>query len=459
MVDMINGMIGDSENSKFSDSSKINEAIFADLHIHSRFSRACSKNINFENLVKWAKIKGIGLLGTGDFTHEIWLDEIKKLREENGFFYYQAFPFILSGEISLIYTQDRGRRIHLVLLAPNTEVVDKINSYLDTKGRRDYDGRPIFKIPCYEFVEEMKKISNDIEIIPAHVWTPWFGIFGSQSGFDSLKEAFKEQIKNIHAIETGMSSDPKMNWKISELNDKAILSFSDAHSFWPWRIGREATIFKKTDSYKELIRQIRENDFIATIETDPAYGKYHYDGHRNCDFSCNFEKTKELNGNCPVCKQPLIVGVENRVEKLADQDIERNPNQKPYYKLLPLHELITLEIGMAMSSKAVWQVYNNLISKFGNEFNILLNVKREELIRNNISAKLIGLIMKNRTGNVYVKPGFDGEYGVAMLSEKQRFNVYVLHFGHFLSFILLFSLTFFYTKFSVCFFCFLFNLF
>src|SRR3989344_3926083 len=187
----------------------------ADLHLHSRFSQACSRNISFENLVKWAKIKGLNLLGTGDFTHPAWLQEIKEKliekegEDKKGFYYLGDFPFVISGEISLMYTQGRGRRIHLVLLVPNIETAEKINSYLDTKGRRDYDGRPIFKIPCDVFVRDLMSISKDIEIIPAHVWTPWFGIFGSMSGFDSIKEAFKEQIENVHAIETGMSSDPE----------------------------------------------------------------------------------------------------------------------------------------------------------------------------------------------------------------------------------------------------------
>lgn len=415
---------------------KDKDLMIADLHIHSRFSRACSKNINFENLVKWAKIKGLNLLGTSDFTHPIWFNEIKeKLIEKNGFYYYQDFPFIISGEISLMYTQEnlpcppstnaptsrpKGRRIHLLLLVPDIKVAEKINSYLDTKGRRDYDGRPIFNIPGDEFVKEMMKISKDIEIIPAHIWTPWFGIFGSMSGFDSLKECFKDQFGNIHAIETGMSSDPKMNWRIKELEDKAIISFSDAHSFWPFRLGREATIFRKTNSYDGVLKQIRNNDFVATIETDPAYGKYHWDGHRICNFSCSHEKTNELKGICPVCKRPLILGVDYRVEKLADNPLGfKIENAKSFYKLLPLHEIIALAFGSNMQSKKVWGVYDSLIKKFGNEFNILLNVSKEELIGEHFNEKLIDLIIKNREGKIKVKPGFDGVYGKAQLEEKQ----------------------------------------
>jgi len=395
--------------------------LIADLHIHSKYSRATSSALSFENLVKWAKIKGLDLLGTGDFTHPVWFEEIKKLRDEGkGFYYYQDFPFVVSGEISLIYTQEKGRRIHLLVLVPSIEIAEKINAYFDTKGRRDYDGRPIFKIPGDEFVKEMMNISKDIEIIPAHIWTPWFGLFGSMSGFDSLRECFKNEIENVHAIETGMSSDPEMNWKIKELVDKAIVSFSDSHSFWPFRLGREATIFKKCDSYDELIRQIRENDFIATIETDPAYGKYHFDGHRVCGFSCSPEKTKKLNGICPVCKKPLTVGVDYRVEQLASQKPDDYPNRKLFYTLLPLHELISLLVGSVMQTKKVWSIYNSLIDNFKNEFNILLNVSKEELMRANVDEKLIGLILKNREGKIKVKPGYDGVYGVAQMEEEQK---------------------------------------
>jgi uncharacterized protein (TIGR00375 family) len=393
--------------------------MFADLHIHSRFSRACSKDLNFENLVKWARIKGIGLLGTGDFTHPVWFEEIKtKLKEKNGFYYLEDFPFIITGEVSLIYTQGRGRKAHLVILVPNIKTAEKINSYFDSKGRRDYDGRPIFKITCEEFTKDMMNISKDIEIIPAHIWTPYFGIFGSMSGFDSLKEAFGEQVENIHAIETGISSDPKMNWKIKELKNRAIVSFSDSHSFWPWRLGREATIFKKTDSYKEIISQIRNNNFIGTIETDPAYGKYHWDGHAKCEFSCSPKKSKELNNICPICKKTLTIGVENRVEYLAN-NTQKPKNHNMFYTLLPLHEIISLQIGMGMQSKRVWSVYNNLIKCFKNEFNILLNVSKEDFIKENINEKLIDLILKNRVGKINVEPGFDGEYGKAVLGEKQ----------------------------------------
>lgn len=398
------------------------KGIIADLHIHSRFSRACSKDITVENLEKWARVKGIGLLGTGDFTHPLWLKELReKLIEKDGVLYSKSgFKFILTGEISLMYTQGRGRRVHLVVLAPSFEVVDRINSYLDTKGRRDYDGRPIFKILCEDFVRDVRKIDERIEIIPAHIWTPYFGVFGSKSGYDSLKEAFGSQFENVHAIETGMSSDPEMNWKISELNDKAIVSFSDSHSFWPWRIGREATILEKADSYDDVINSIRENKILGTIETDPAYGIYHYSGHKDCNFSCSPGECRKINYICPVCGKQLTIGVEDRVEELASQKPEDNKNQKQYYKVLPLHELIALVKASTLASKKTWLVYNNLIERFGNEFNVLLYSDEGELRRFLVNDGLLAdLIMKNKRGEIRVKPGYDGKYGEPVLSEKQ----------------------------------------
>lgn len=424
-------------------SPNMTPVIFADLHIHSRFSRACSKNLDIVNLVKWARVKGIGLLGTGDFTHNKWLNEIKsELKEENGIYYYnpsssflndgncknhsevenKGFPFILSSEISLVYSKNgKGRRVHLVYLAPNLETVDKINAWLDTKGRRDYDGRPIFKISCRDFAAKMEEIDKRIEIIPAHIWTPWFGIFGSKGGFDSLKEAFEDKSYLIHGIETGISSDPEMNWRVNDLDKISIISFSDSHSFWPWRLGREATIFnlKNKLSYDEIIKQIRENSFIGTIETDPCYGMYHFDGHRNCNFSCSPEETKKLNGICPVCGKGLTVGVEYRVDELASKNKASNLNKKCYYRLLPLHEIISLGLGAGMNSKGCWKIYNELINKFTTEFNILLNVSREE-INKTINNELVSdLIILNRQGKIDVKPGYDGTYGKAIIGGKE----------------------------------------
>jgi len=402
--------------------------VIADLHIHSKYARATSKNISIENLEKYARIKGLSLLGTGDFQHPLWRKEIdeKLVEDENGILRsVNGFPFLWQTEISLMYSQNEKRRaVHLLILAPNTEAANKITKFLGDKGRLDYDGRPIFGMIAAEFVESLKKIDDRIEIIPAHCMTPWFGLFGSKSGFDSLKEAFGDQADNIYAVESGMSADPAMLWRFEEIasGKVSIVSFSDAHSFWPWRIGREATIFEIPElTYDNLIKAIRTGKgFKATIETPPEYGKYHWDGHRLCRFSCSPEKTKELKGICPVCKKPLIIGVDNRVEEIAKYPEGFKPkNPRPFYKLLPLHEIIALDRGVDMNNNNVWQIYNKLIETFGNEFNILLKIPEEILIKS-LDEKLVDLILKNREGKIKVKPGFDGEYGVALLNEKQE---------------------------------------
>jgi uncharacterized protein (TIGR00375 family) len=396
-----------------------NTGLIADLHIHSRYSRATSKDITLGNLVKYARIKGIDLLGTGDFTHPLWFRELKQMQEQEGILYHQDFPFLLTTEISLMYYQEKSRKVHLVVLAPSLEIVEQINSWLLTKGRLDYDGRQIFGMSCIEFAEGLFKIDKNIEIIPAHAWTPYFGIFGSMSGFNSIKDAFAEHTKNIHAIETGMSSDPEMNWRLSELNEKTITSFSDAHSFWPFRIGREATIFDlKNFNYADIQKAIKGNGIKATIETSPLYGKYHWDGHRLCNFSCSPQEALKLKNICPVCKKPLTIGVEHRVEELADQDIKVRKNKKPFYTLLPLQELIAAVKASTPTSQKVWQAYNTLISEFGSEFKVLIHASKEKLARV-ADEKIVDIILLNREGKIKVKPGFDGNYGEAMLQEKQ----------------------------------------
>lgn len=398
--------------------------IIADLHVHSKHSRATSYKLSIDNLEKYGRMKGLDLMGTGDFQHPLHRKEIdEKLKEDDKGILRTAsgFPFIWQTEISLMYSQDgKGRAIHLVVLAPNTEVANKITDYLTSKGRVDYDGRPIFGIPCPQFVEDLKAIDDKIEIIPAHCMTPWFGLYGSKKGFNSLKECFQEQVKHIYAIESGMSADPQMLWRFKEKAN--IVSFSDAHSFWPWRIGRESTIFEVPElSYAHIIKAIRTGIGLkATIETPPAYGKYHYDGHRNCNFSCGPEKTKQLKEICPVCKNLLTIGVDNRVEEISKESKTYKPeNARSFYLLLPLHELIALYLGSTLSSKKTWDLYNNLIENFNNEFNILLNISKDEMIKKNVAEKLIDLVLKNREGKIKVKPGFDGEYGKVLLGEGQ----------------------------------------
>jgi len=400
--------------------------ITADLHVHGRYSRATSKQLSIQNLEKWAITKGVNLLGTGDFTHPEWIKEIKTnlseiqegiLRTKTG------FPFILQTEISLIYSQGgKGRRIHHVVLAPNLDVVDQITEYLKKTGRVDYDGRPIFGISSPDFVESLKQISNEIEIIPAHAWTSWFGLLGSNSGFDSLRECFQDQTKHIHAIETGLSSDPPMNRRLSQLDRINLVSFSDLHSFWPWRIGREATIFDCDLTYKNIIKSIRTGEGLkGTVEVDPSYGKYHFTGHRACNVCLNPQESSNIKNICPKCKRKLTVGVLERVEELADRPEDYKPkNILPFYRLIPLTELVAAIYGIKqLSSKKVWGVYNDLIYNFKSEFNILLNVKYEDLEKV-VGKKLADLIIKNRQGKLKVKPGYDGVYGELILGDIEK---------------------------------------
>ncbi len=391
--------------------------IIADLHIHSRFSRATSSDLSLYNLVKYARIKGLSLLGTGDFTHPSWLSELKDGLEDDGtgFFKYDGFNFVLSGEISSIYTQDkRLHRVHNILLCPDFETAAQINDVL--KGRRvnlEADGRPICGIPSCELVESLKGINPMIEIIPAHAWTPWFSLFGSKSGFDNIEDCFRDQTKNVHAIETGLSSDPAMNWRLSQLDKFAIVSFSDAHSFWPWRIGREATIFDlKHSAYENLIKALRTKEgLVETIEVDPSYGKYHYDGHRNCNVALSPDESKKIGNICPVCRRPLTIGVLHRIEELADRPEGFVPKDaRPFRSVIPLSEIISFAAKTNINSSKVWEEYNRLVAAFGSELNVLLEAD-EERMKNISNEKIAGLVLKARKGEIEVKPGYDGVYG------------------------------------------------
>ncbi len=402
----------------------MNMKIISDLHIHSSYSRACSKDLNLENLEKYARIKGVGLLGTGDFTHPKWVQEIKsKLREdENGILYSNGgFPFVWQTELSLAYTQNgKGRRIHYIILAPSGEVVGQITEFLLKKGRVDYDGRPIFGMSSIGLLDELLKISGDIELIPAHAWTPWFGMMGSESGFDSLKECFGDKADKIHAIETGLSSDPPMNWRISELDNITLLSNSDLHSYWPWRIGREANVFEfKELSYKNILAAIRERKgFVETIEVNPSFGKYHFDGHRLCNVVMSPQESTEHKNICPKCGSKMTIGVLNRVEQLAAEDRPEGFMKKdavPFKSLIPLSEIIAELNGFPVASRKTWQIYNSLIERFGNEFNVLLEAAEPEL-KKAVDEKLAAAILKNREGKIKVEPGYDGVYGKPILN-------------------------------------------
>ncbi|UCC91649.1 MAG: DNA helicase UvrD [Candidatus Aenigmatarchaeota archaeon] len=392
--------------------------IISDLHIHSRFSRATSRELNIPNLVKYAKVKGVNLLGTGDFTHPVWLKELKNELKEDGSGILKnqgGFPFILSTEISSIYKQgDSVKRIHNIILSPNFETVDQINDALKGRGVNiEADGRPICKIRSPELVEMVRGIDSKNEVIPAHIWTPWFSLFGSKSGFDRIEDCFQDQTKNIHALETGLSSDPAMNWRLSSLDRFSLVSFSDLHSFWPWRIGREATVFDLAGlTYDNLIGAIRTKEgLVETIEVDPSYGKYHYDGHRDCRVSLDPKGSEKLQNICPVCKRPLTIGVLHRVEELADREEGSIPKgSRPFRSLIPLSEIISFVLGSNLGSSRVWEGYNKLVNVFGSEFNVLLEAG-EERMKRVVDDRIVNLVLEIRSGKVGVKPGYDGVYG------------------------------------------------
>ena len=405
--------------------------VFADFHIHGRFSRATSKDLTLEKLESFARIKGLNLLGTGDLTHPKWFSEIKEELTDDGSGILRSksgFRFLLQTELSLIYKQgDKIRKIHLVILAPNIGVVEQINSLLLKFGRLDYDGRPTFGVKAFELVELLKSISKDIEVIPAHIWTPWFSLFGSNSGFDSVEECFKDQTKHIFALETGLSSDPEMNWMLSQLDNFTLVSNSDSHSYWPHRIGRECNVFdlKEDFTYKDIINTIRTREnFLFTVEVDPSYGKYHFDGHRNCNVVLSPQESIKLNNTCPVCHKQLTIGVLHRVLELADRPFGFRPkNALPFKRLLPLQELISHYYHVGVLTKKVWSVYNTLIKHFGNEFNVLLDAPPDE-IKKFVDENLANIIIKNRQGNIFVRPGFDGVYGVPVFDKDREQEVF-----------------------------------
>ncbi len=395
----------------------------ADFHIHSKYSRATSPQMEVKTLSEYAKLKGISVLGTGDFTHHLWLEELKdNLKDSgNGLFEYNGVNFILTGEISSIYSKGgMVRKIHNVIFAPSFKIADKINSTLSGYGNLASDGRPIMGIDAKDLAEILFGISKDIFLVPGHIWTPWFSLFGSKSGFDSIEECFEEYSKDIYALETGLSSDPGMNWRWSKLDRFSLISNSDSHS--PQKIGREANVFDIEMSYKGIIDALKAKDkkrFLYTVEFFPEEGKYHYDGHRNCKVRFSPAETKKNNNVCPACGKPLTVGVMNRVEELADRPEGFVPdNSIPYKRMIPLSEIIADVLGVAASSKKVGVEYRTIVPKIGTEFEVLTEVREEELLKK-LPQKIAKAIINVRNGNVNILPGFDGEYGKIEILKEQ----------------------------------------
>ncbi len=393
--------------------------IIADLHLHSRYSRATSRDMDVENMARWARLKGITLLGTGDFTHPVWLRELRaKLRPtDRGLYTHGGAHFMLTVEVSNVYPAGgRLRKIHNIILAPSFEVVDRINAVLGRFGNLLADGRPTLTLPSDRLVEYVMEISPDCLVIPAHAWTPWFSLYGSHSGFDSIAECFGDQLRHIAAVETGLSSDPPMNWRLSELDRVVLVSNSDAHS--PAKLGREANVFACELDYFEIVRVLREKDtarFLYTIEFFPEEGKYHYDGHRACNRRMTPRETRACGGRCPVCGKPPTVGVLHRVEVLADREEGFVPEGAiPYRNLIPLEEIIAEAMGAQPGTVAVREAYYKLCQEFGGEFAVLLDVPVAEVERVTTARVAEGL-RRVREGRVTIAPGYDGVFGTVSI--------------------------------------------
>jgi len=410
---------------------------FADLHIHSRFSRATSKYVSLESLWKWAQIKGISVIGTGDFTHPQWYKELNekldinnnnllKLRDK---YKDNSVPdsclnevsFMLTTEVSCIYSKNgRVRKIHSLIFVPDFAAASKLNHALSKIGNISSDGRPILGLDAKTLLKIVLDISHETMFVPAHAWTPHFSVFGASSGFDSLEECFDELTPNIYAIETGLSSNPAMNWRLLSLDTITLISNSDAHS--PAKIGREANIFDTEISYNAISNAIKtKQGFAGTVEFFPEEGKYHYDGHRSCGVNLSPEETLRHHYLCPACGKKVTVGVMHRVEKLADREDGFKPScAPPFYSMIPLQEIIAETKKVGVSSKAVTTDYLQLIEKLGNELKILMDLPLDE-IENASSPLLKEAISRVRSGNVHIAPGYDGEYGkIKILEEVAR---------------------------------------
>jgi uncharacterized protein (TIGR00375 family) len=404
-----------------------------DLHFHSKYSRAVSQQMNLENCAEWAVKKGIQVVAACDFTHPEFFSEIKqKLKpQENGLLKLKDSDldtrFLLGTEISCIYSKNnKGYRIHVLVWLPDLEAVEKFNTQLNWVGNLKSDGRPILGMDVRELTKIAFEVSDQAAVIPAHAWTPWFSLFGSESGFDSIKDCFEEYTEKIYAIETGLSSDPAMNWRLSQLDGVSIVSFSDAHSLQ--NLGREATVFELEElSYQNILRAIKlpvdpKNKIEYTIEFYPEEGKYHWDGHRNCDVRFSPQETTKNKGICPACKKRVTVGVMNRVAKLADREaMKEAPEGRPLYKsLVPLQEIIAEALGQNKGTKAVDQEYESLVRAGGGEFNVLMNASENDLKKMTL-PKVADGISKVRNGDIVVEAGYDGVVGtVKVWTEEEQ---------------------------------------
>ncbi len=398
---------------------------FADLHIHSKYSRATSSQMDLEGISEMAKLKGIKLMGTGDFTHPIWFATLKENISTigNGLFMFNNIYFILTCEVSNIYVKNgKLRKIHNIIITPSLDSAEKVADFLSRYGKTESDGRPILSLDSDRMFERIMEIDERNYLIAAHVWTPWFSLFGSKSGFDSIEECFGEHSQKILALETGLSSDPEMNWMWSKIDNFTLVSNSDAHS--PANIGREANCFDCEMDYDTITHVIKEGDtdkFLFTIEFFPEEGKYHFDGHRRCDISMHPNEAKSKENICPRCGRPLTIGVLHRVMELSDRDFGYKPEGKiPFKRVVPLIEIIASAVEHGKGTKTVERKYRELISRLGTEFEILLDVEYED-IKKVTDGSIADGILKVRKGEVEVKAGYDGVFGdVSILGSKEE---------------------------------------
>jgi uncharacterized protein (TIGR00375 family) len=409
----------------------------ADLHVHSHYSRATSKDMSPEGIWKWAQLKGVTVIGTGDFTHPGWLKELNEKLEptDHGLFKLKKkyltddvpescqadVYFVLSAELSCIYSKDgKTRKVHSIILAPDFASAARLNLALSRIGNLNADGRPILGLGAKELLKITLDASSDNLYIPAHAWTPHFSVFGAASGFDSLEECYEELTPHILAIETGLSSDPLMNWRLSTLDRITLVSNSDAHS--AAKIGREANILDTEISYDSLMNAIKtRKGFLGTIEFFPEEGKYHYDGHRDCGVSLSPKETIHHDYLCPVCGKKLTIGVMHRVEKLADRERGFKPADAPAFtSIIPLPEIIAEGFKCGVNTKKVDALYFHLLAQLGNEFRILIDAPLDDIERAS-TPLLREAISRMRAGNVHIAPGYDGEYGkIRIFGEVER---------------------------------------
>lgn len=389
--------------------------------------------MDLNGIAQAAKLKGIQLMGSADFTHPEWFAELKrklKESERKGFYEYGGVNFVLSAEVCNIFSVNKKvKKIHNILLAPSLDVAVQVNEQLAKRGNLSADGRPIFGMRASELVELVRGVSRECEVVPAHAWTPWFSVFGANSGFDSIQECFEDQAKHIHALETGLSSNPEMNWRLSALDGITLVSNSDSHS--PEKIGREANVFEFEEEefcFASVLKAIREKDrkkFVSTIEFFPEEGKYHFDGHRACGVVLKPSEAIALKNVCPVCRKQLTIGVLHRVEELADRKEGFVPvNAIPFKSLVPLREVVAKSLGKPEANKLVAEECAKLVSLFGSELAVL-EASRAQLEKlkaeGKASERVVEGLVRASEGKIFVSPGYDGVYGeVDLFGEKKE---------------------------------------